>query len=75
MAGADEPFAAREMAEKASIALGKIDALGTRGTTLVSMDELAAMACVLALVGLVPTPPGSTPPAQLFITPGKEPLK
>lgn len=63
-----KPFAQREMLEAASRGLGKIDLWGPRGATLVSMDEIEAMACVLALLGLVPTEPGRPAPAQLMIT-------
>lgn len=54
------PFNHTEMMITAARAVGKIDALGNRGCTLVSVDEISAMACVLVLFGLCPIPPGAT---------------
>ncbi|PKP71868.1 MAG: hypothetical protein CVT82_00425 [Alphaproteobacteria bacterium HGW-Alphaproteobacteria-4] len=48
--------------------LGKIDAAGLRGASLVSTDELTAMAGALAAFGLVPIPPGAPVPDRLIIT-------
>ncbi|APZ54144.1 hypothetical protein Ga0080574_TMP3810 [Salipiger abyssi] len=48
--------------------LGKVDELGPRGATLVSMEETEAMAGALALFGLVPIPPGAPAPETLLIT-------
>jgi hypothetical protein len=53
-------FSTPELLIAAARGLGKVDALGDRGVTLVSMDEIAAMAGVLALFGLVPIVPGAT---------------
>ena len=57
-----------ELLKRASRALGKIDMHGRRGVTLLSMDEIEAMAVVLATFGLVPTIPGEAPPETLLIT-------
>lgn len=57
----------QELMERAARGLGKVDALGHRGVTLVTVDEIEAMAGMLALFGLVPVPPGAPIPAQLII--------
>lgn len=69
-----QPFAStRDMLELAARGLGKVAAWdGVRGVTLVSVDEIAAMAGVLLAFGLVPVPPGATPPETLIHTPEKE---
>lgn len=46
-----------QMIELARKGVNKVDLLGTRGTTLCTMEEIAAMAAVLALSGVLP-PPG-----------------
>lgn len=51
-----------QMLELAARGLGKVDVLGARGTTLCSMDEIAAMAAVLALCGLPAIRPGEAAP-------------
>lgn len=56
----------------ASRALGKVDLHGQRGLTMPSIDEIEAMALVLAMFGLVPTAPGKEPPAILIIQPETE---
>lgn len=43
-----------EMHRLAARAVLKVDLLGHRGTTLVTCDEVAAMAAVLALSGVLP---------------------
>lgn len=54
------PFSGlNEMVALAARGVGKVDALGIRGITLVSMEEIAAMAGLLAAFGLIPVPPGS----------------
>ncbi len=50
-----------EMLDLAGRGAGKVDTFGLRGATLVSMEEVAAMAAVLALSGLKPIPPGTYP--------------
>lgn len=42
--------------------VGKVDLHGSRGATLVSRDEIEAMALVLALFGLRPLYPGEAAP-------------
>lgn len=61
-----------ELLTRASRALGKVDLHGRRGVTLLSMDEIEAMALVLATLGLVPTMPGEKPPETLLINPLKD---
>lgn len=48
-----------EMLERAASALGKIDAWGRRGVTMVTADEIEAMACLLAALGLPPLSAGA----------------
>lgn len=52
-----------EMLRLAANGVAKVDLLGPRGTTLCSMDEIAAMAAVCALNGVGPrllsTPPST----------------
>ena len=43
-----------QMLRLAAAGVAKIDLLGERGTTLCSMDEIAAMAAVIALSGIIP---------------------
>ena len=45
-----------QMLRLAAAGVAKVDLLGERGTTLCSMDEIAAMAAVLALSGIIPPP-------------------
>lgn len=47
-------FECAEMLLMAVGAVRKIDRLGVRAITLCSMDEIAALACVAALSGLLP---------------------
>jgi hypothetical protein len=56
------PWTEAQMIETAARALGKVDALGVRGITLCSVDEIAAMAMLLALLGLPAIPPGAPVP-------------
>ena len=44
------------MLRLAAAAVAQVDLLGERGTTLCSMDEIAAMAAVIALSGMIPPP-------------------
>ncbi|SUZ33964.1 hypothetical protein ROE7235_03745 [Roseibaca ekhonensis] len=56
-----------QMAERAARGLGKVDQLGPRGATMVSRDEVEAMAGMLALLGMTPIYPGNpTPAGDLF---------
>lgn len=58
----DQPrWSMDEMMQLAARAVGKVDMFGLRGATLVSMEEVAAMAGALAAFGLRPIPPGSYP--------------
>jgi|688.fasta_scaffold304721_4 hypothetical protein len=57
-----EPWTEARMIELAARALGKVDVLGLRGVTLCSANEIAAMAGVLALLGLPAIPPGAPVP-------------
>jgi hypothetical protein len=63
-----ERWTLTEMLILAARGLGKIDTSGLRGASLVSTDEITAMAGTLAAFGLVPIPPGAPTPAQLIIT-------
>jgi len=49
-------FTQDEMLRLAASGVHKIDLLGPRGTTLCSMNEIEAMAVVVALSGLLPIP-------------------
>ena len=57
-----EPWTEARMIELAARGLGKVDVLGGRGVTLCSANEIAAMAGVLALLGLPSIPPGAPVP-------------
>jgi hypothetical protein len=67
-----QPVTQREMLEQASCALGRVIRHDLRGMTMLSIDDIAAMAGTLIALGLIATPPGETPPAQLIFTPRKE---
>lgn len=69
MAGSDR-WTERQMFELAARGVGKVDEWGERGLTLISKNEIAAMAGALAALGMVPVKPGAAAPAQLFITKG-----
>jgi len=45
-----------QMFALAASGVAKVDLLGERGTTLCTMDEIAAMAAVIALSGAIPPP-------------------
>lgn len=49
-------FSHDEMLRLAASGVHKVDLLGPRGTTLCSMDEIDAMAGIVALSGLLPVP-------------------
>lgn len=61
------PIPADDMLRHASRAIGKVDLWGRRGVTMISADEIEAMALLLAAMGLVATPPGQECPAQLIL--------
>jgi len=50
-----ERFTEGEMLRLAAKAVHKIDLLGSRGTTLCTMEEIDAMACLLVLSGALPS--------------------
>lgn len=59
---ADQPtrWTRDEMERLAARAVHKVDLLGPRGSTLCSMDEIAAMAGLLVISGALPAPaPGA----------------
>lgn len=66
------PMTEREMLEHASRALGRIDRDGDRGVTMVTKEEIWAMAMTLVHLGLVATPPGAAAPEVLLLTHHKE---
>jgi len=57
-----------EMVTRAATGLGKIDLYGARGITMVSFEEIEAMACLLADCGLAPAYPGAATPKFTFTT-------
>lgn len=57
---------AENILTRASKAIGKIDLHGKRGVTLLSFDEIEAMALLLAVLGLAPIKPGDAPPSDFF---------
>lgn len=48
-----------EMLTRAATGVGKVDYLGKRGVTLVTMDEIEAMAAMLVCLGIKPIMPPS----------------
>lgn len=50
-------FTPEEMIRLAASAVAKVDLMGTRGTTLVTSDEVEALACLVALSGILPGRP------------------
>lgn len=60
-----EPLTLDQIAELARRGMGKVDLWGHRGATMVSADEIVAMAAALALFGVVPIPPGEAPAAPI----------
>ncbi|PTV94045.1 hypothetical protein C8J27_11096 [Rhodobacter aestuarii] len=57
-----------EIVTRAGTGLGKIDLWGARGITMVSFQEIEAMACLLADCGLTPIYPGAPVPQLTFTT-------
>ena len=68
------PRPADDVLRHASSAIGKIDLYGRRGLTMVSADEIEAMALMLAALGVVPTIPGRPAPDTLY-APVEGPVK
>lgn len=71
MMACPERMTQTELLTRAARGLGKVDALGLRGVTLVTMDEIEAMAGMLAHFGLVPIPPGGAVPQRPIVSPYK----
>ena len=69
---ARNPKTMRQVLEGASRAVGRIDAQGIRGLTGLSVTDIEDMALALVAFGLIATPPGEDPPAQLIFTADKE---
>ena len=64
-----------EILTRAARGMGKVDLWGRRGATLVSADEVEAMALALALFGLAPIRPDNLPePTQPAPAPALAPL-
>ena len=58
-----------DMLAHAARGAGKVDLAGGRGATLVTLDEVEAMAGALVMLGLVPALPGRPMPATLLVPP------
>lgn len=67
-----QPITQRAMLEQASRALGRVIQQDLRGITMLSVDDIAAMAGTLIALGLIATPPGEAPPERLIFTATKE---
>jgi hypothetical protein len=67
-----ETWTEREMLEVASRAVGRVCRDDIRGITTLSVDDIAAMTGTLLAFGLIATPPGETPPAELIFNTRKE---
>lgn len=67
------PMDDRQMIELAARAVGRIDRDGLRGVTLVSIEEIWAMALTLVRLGLVAVQPGATTPDVLIVPPPTNP--
>ncbi len=63
-----EATSERDVLITAGRALGRVDLYGQRGLTLLSLDEIKAMALALVILGLVAIPPHQiTPPERLTV--------
>jgi len=58
------PLTHEAMLTLAARGVGRVDRDGARGATLVTVEEIEAMACVLALCGLRPIQPDAFIPAS-----------
>lgn len=65
------PIDTRVMQERAARALGVVDHWGKRGLTMLSLEEIEAMALTLAALGLVAVPPGAAMPKTLLVAQGQ----
>lgn len=61
------PMTEREMLEHAARAIGRIDRDGDRGVTMITKEEIWAMALTLVRLGLVAVPPGAPMPKVLLL--------
>lgn len=57
MSNIPRPFTVPEMLRLAASGVAKVDLLGERGTTLCSIDEIAAMAALIVATGALPDVP------------------
>lgn len=57
----NRPFTVAEVRDLAGRAIGRVDALGTRGATDLSTDQIEALVCVAVLAGIEPIPMGTPP--------------
>lgn len=62
----ETPWTGPEMVTLAASAVGRIDRDGLRGVTLCSLEEIAAMAGLLATLGIAPIPPGPRVPGPIL---------
>ncbi len=68
MNAAPAPFTMAEIYRLAGSGVAKVDLLGERGTTLCSMDEIAAMAALIVISNALPGPPQRIAYADLIET-------
>lgn len=68
MSGPIIRLAQEQMLARASSAIGKVDAYELRGVTMLSIEEIEAMALLLASLGLVATKPGGAVPPAFFLS-------
>lgn len=68
---ADRPLSRtdRDILIAAARALGRIDLLGVRGITLLSVDNIEDMALALVVLGLVSIPPSQNEPPKWLVIP------
>lgn len=62
----DERISLEKLVRLAASGVAKVDLLGPRGTTLCTMDEIEAMAMVIAASGLLPGRPGDPERLPLY---------
>ncbi len=66
------PMTEREMLEHAARAIGRIDRDGDRGVTMITKEEIWAMALTLVRLGLVAIQPGTDAPGVLLLPHNEE---